>query len=167
MPKILRYAGQAAVYLLIAVLFGYFSSAPSYVHFDPEAAMVKISFAHGAKTKGECHRRTADEIAELAPNMRRPFDCPRERLPVVIEIELDGELMLSETLPPTGLSGDGPSRLYRTLAVAPGAHHVVARLRDSDRADGFDYEREVTIELDPRQIFVIDFKSSAGGFVFI
>jgi hypothetical protein len=35
MTEVLRYAGQAAVYVLIAVFIGYFSNAPAYVHFPP------------------------------------------------------------------------------------------------------------------------------------
>ncbi len=167
MLSFLKYGGQAVVYLLIAGLFGYFSSSPTYVHFDSSTAMVKISFAHGANPKGDCRRRTAEELAKLAPNMRRPLDCPRERLPVTVEFEIDGEVLVRETLPPSGLSGDGPSRLYRVFAIAPGEHHIVARLRDTDRADGFDYEREAIVDLVPKQIFVIDFKAGSGGFVFV
>ena len=109
--SVLRYLGQAAVYGVIAVILGYFSVAPAYRHLPEEDSQVKISFAHGAKPKGECRRLTAAEIAELAPNMRRPTSCPRERLPLLLEFELDGNRMFSESLPPTGLAGDGPSRI--------------------------------------------------------
>jgi hypothetical protein len=166
MPKALRFAGQAVAYALIALLFGYFSAAPPYAHFAEDMAQVKISFAHGAEPAGGCRRLTAEEIAALPPNMRRPTSCSRERLPVVVEIELDGSTLVSEVLPPTGLAGDGPSRLYRILPVKPGTHRVVARLRDTDRTEGFDYEQEATIELAPRDIFVIDFRADLGGFVF-
>jgi len=167
MRSVLRYLGQAAVYGVIAVILGYFSVAPAYRHLPEEDSQVKISFAHGAKPKGECRRLTAAEIAELAPNMRRPTSCPRERLPLLLEFELDGNRMFSESLPPTGLAGDGPSRIYRTFPVAAGRHHVVVRMRDSDRTEGYDYEREAVVELVPRQIFVIGFKADTGNFVFV
>jgi len=166
MPKAVRYLGQIVVYAAIAVLLGYFSTAPAYRHFPAELAQVKMSFAHGAKPKGECRRLTAEEIAELAPNMRRPMSCPRERLPVVVELDIDGDTMLSESLPPTGLAGDGPSRIYRIVPVEAGRHTVVARLRDTDRTDGFDYERRADIELEPNAIFVVDFRADLGGFIF-
>jgi hypothetical protein len=166
MPRAVRYLGQALIYAVIAVLLGYFASAPSYQHFPGDTAEVKISIVHGAKPKGECRRLSAEELAKLAPNMRQPLVCPRERLPVTVELDVDGKMLVDATLPPTGLSGDGPSRLYRVIPVTPGRHHVVARLRDSSRTTGFDYEREAEIEIEPARIFVIDFKADAGGFVF-
>lgn len=167
MRDVLRYLGQAAVYGVVAVILGYFSVAPAYRYFAAESAQVKISFAYGAKPKGGCRRLTSAEIAELAPNMRRPTICPRERLPLLLEFELDGSKMISEWLPPTGVAGDGPSRVYRTFPVAAGRHHVIVRMRDTDRAEGFDYEREAVVELVPRQIFVIDFRADTGDFVFV
>lgn len=167
MHNVFRYLGQAAIYVVIAGILGYFSVAPAYRHFPDDAAQVKISFAHGAKPKGECRRLTAAEIAELAPNMRRPLSCPRERLPLLLEFELDGSKMFSESLPPTGLAGDGPSRIYRTFPVPAGRHHVAVRMRDSNRDDGFDYERETSVELEPKQIFVIGFRGDTGSFVFV
>jgi hypothetical protein len=41
----------------------------------------------------------------------------------------------------------------------------VARLRDSDRSEGFDYERTGVLELAPAQSLAIDFRAEMGGFV--
>lgn len=163
----LRILGQAAGYAAFAALIGYFSASPSYTYLDPGKAQIKMSFSHAAKPKGECRRRTAEEIAALPPNMRRPFDCPRERLPVLLELVLDGTVLMRESLPPAGLSGDGPSSVYRRFAVTAGQHRLVARLRDSARAEGFDYEREAEIDLVPGQNFVVDFRAEVGGFRFM
>jgi hypothetical protein len=99
--------------------------------------------------------------------MRRPLDCPRERLPVVVELVADGKVLLQAALPPSGLSGDGPSQVYHRFLVEAGPHEITARLRDSDRTEGYDYERSATLELRPAQNFVIDFRADAGGFVFM
>lgn len=166
MTEVLRYAGQAVVYVLIAILIGYFANAPAYVHFPPDKGLIKLSFGHGGKPKGECHRLTAEELAALAPNMRKPFDCPRERVPVVVELELDGVPLYYASLAPSGITSDGPSRVYERFAVPTGQHRLVARLRDTDRTEGFDYERAVDFELAPSHIFVVDFRSETGGFLF-
>jgi hypothetical protein len=165
MAKPLAYVGQGAVYVLLALGIAYFSDRPAYTSFPAEMALLKLSFAHGAQ-KGECRRRTADELAKLAPNMRRPTACSRERLPVTVELLLDGKPLYQAVLPPSGLAGDGPSRVYQRFAVPAGRHALIARLRDSDRRDGFDYERTATIELAPAQSVAIDFRSEMGGFVF-
>ena len=51
--------------------------------------------------------------------------------------------------------------------VSAGRHRLVARLRDSDRTEGFDYEHEAEIELAPGQNFVVDFRAVSGGFIFM
>jgi hypothetical protein len=166
MTATLRYAGQAVVLLLFMAIIGTFADSPAYVHHPPGLALIKLSFSHGAERKGECRRLSAEEIARLAPNMRRPTQCPRERLPVHVELALDGNLVYRGTLPPAGLSGDGPSRVYERFPVAPGAHRIAVRLRDTARAEGFDHERTEIVELKPGQNFVVDFRSDAGGFIF-
>jgi len=166
MTGALRYAGQGLVYLLFAVLIGYFSDAPVYEHFPPDRALVKISLAYGAKSKAECRRLTPEEIAKLAPNMRKPFACPRERRAVLLEVEMDGDVLYRELLPPTGLSKDGPSRTYKRFAVPAGTHRFAARLRDTAREEGFDHVGSHEVTLKPGQSLAIDFKGVTGGFAF-
>ncbi len=163
--KLSQYAGQAFVYLIFAAFLGYFASAPVYNHFPADKALIKLSLAHGAAREGGCRRRTKEELQKMPPNMRRPMDCPRQRLPVLIEFELDGETLYSASVPPTGLSGDGPSRIYQRFAVTAGKHEIVARLRDSDRTEGFDYEKRATIELKAQQSLAVDFRQEMGGFL--
>jgi hypothetical protein len=165
--KLLQLAAQAAAYLLFAALLGYLSVAPAYVHLDPDKALIKLSLSHAAKPKGECRRLSAEEIAALPPNMRRPLDCPRERLPVLVELVLNGQVLVRQSLPPSGLSRDGTSTIYRRLPVIAGGHHLIVRLRDSARTEGFDYEAEADIELAPGQNFVVDFHADTGGFILL
>ena len=166
MTKAVRIVGQLAVYGAFAALIGYFSNLPRYAYFPGDAAAVTLSFAHGARRKGECRRLSREELQKLAPNMRKPISCPRERLPVVVELELDGRDLFRATLPPTGLSGDGPSRVYERFVVPTGRHTLVARLRDSKRSSGYDYTITKHVDLAPAQNLAIDFRADIGGFVF-
>ena len=162
----IKWLGQAAVYAAIAVVLGYFASAPAYRHFAADQALIKVTFTHGGQYKGGCRRRTAEELRELAPNMRKPFDCPRDRLPVVVELDVDDETIYSASLEPSGLHGDGPSILYKGFPVPAGEHRIAVRLRDSERTSGFDYETGITRTLKPSQLLVIQFRAEAGGFTF-
>ena len=164
MNQVVRYLGQGAFYAAIAVLLGYFANAPSYSRVPEGHALIKLSFAHGAVRKGECRRLTREELEKLAPNMRKPMVCPRERLPVTVEFDLDGETVYSDVLPPTGLSGDGPSRTYQRFVVPAGSYRLVARLRDTDRSEGFDYVKEADVDLAEGQSIAIDFNAVSGGF---
>lgn len=164
--KLLAAIGQLAAYACFFGVIGYLAAAPGHTAFDPALAQIKVSFRHGGAPKVECRRLTPEEIAKLAPNMRRTLDCERERVPVVLEIELDGKMLYRAALPPTGVWKDGPSTVYRVFATPPGSHALTARLRDTRRSAGFDHERTQTIELRARQNLVVDFRADKGGFIF-
>jgi len=166
MMEILRWAGQLVVYAGMALWLGYFANRPVYTHLPPEQALIKLSVVHGAKRKGECRKRTPEELAAMNPNMRTPYDCPRERLPIRIEIVLDGRVLYDQSVTATGLAHGGSTRAYQRFPVASGRHELVARMVDSARSEGYDFERKATIDLSPRENFVIDFRAEAGGFLF-
>ncbi len=164
--KALRYLGQVLFFAAIALVLGWFSARPPYARVPPDGALIKISFAHGAEKKGECRKLSPEELAKLAPNMRRPTICPRERLPVEVEVVMDDAVVFADRLPPTGLSGDGPSRMYARFIVPAGDHHLIFRLKDTDRADGFDYTTERRLTLAAGQSLAVDFDPIIGGFRF-
>lgn len=158
----MRFVGQASAYLAFVAIIVYLSASPSYQHVEPDDAVVRLVISHATVKIGECRELSTEEFAELAPNMRRPTECPRERHDLFIELLLDDELLYSGRESPTGLWRDGPSNVYRKFTVASGAHHLLVRLRDSGRASGFDYEHAEEIELKPLQNFVVGFRSSTG-----
>jgi len=128
--KIMQYSGQGLFYGLFAVVIGYFSAAPAYVHFPPGQALIKASFSHAGQPLEECRIRTAEELEKLPPNMRIPMLCERERSPVRFELEMDGKVIYRAELPPRGLSRDGASTVYQRFPVPAGKHHLRARLKD-------------------------------------
>jgi hypothetical protein len=164
MKQALRIAAQLALYVPLMALIGYFSTAPRFAPIGEDEALLRLSFVHAAERKELCRSRSAAELAKLAPNMRAALDCPRERAVTLVELELDGQILLHRELPPAGLKRDGNAALYHRLALPAGRHRVVARLRD--RPEGpFNYVREETVELAPGRVLLIDFVAAQGGFV--
>jgi hypothetical protein len=162
----IRALGQVLVLMGLFAIAAVFSDWPRYRQLPPETAVIKLSFTHGSNRQAECRRRTAEELAKLPPNMRKPLECPRRRGGVYVEFEIDGQPLLRASLPPSGLAGDGPSRIYRKFVVPTGAHSVAVRMRDTPRAEGFDYAKSGNVILAANQNFVVDFRPEAGGFVF-
>ena len=159
------YALQAACYAAFMAVVGYFSTSPPYVHLPDGQSLVKLSVQHAGQRREECRERTAEELAKLAPNMRVATVCGRERVPVAVEIELDGRSLVSAVVPPSGLSRDGSSTLYRRANVTAGSHKVIAKLKDAPTGD-FNYIKEITVDLKPGAILLLDFDAKAGGWVF-
>jgi len=164
--EVLRYAGQAAVYALFCAGLAYFSDAPAYRQLDPADAVIALSLTHAGSPVSECRKLSAEELAALPPNMRAAEKCPRERSPLHVQLAIDGKLRVDTVRKPTGLHSDGAATVYRRLTVPAGRHHLVARMNDNARVDGFNHEHSAEVELAPRQVLVVDFNTEQGAFVF-
>jgi hypothetical protein len=162
----LRMIGQFAVILLLFSAVAAFANWPVYRQVPEGSAILVLTFVHGADRKAECRRLAPEEIAKLPPNMRKVQDCPRARRPIYVELDLSGRDLFRATLAPTGIAGDGPSRVFRRFVVPAGRYEVAVRMRDTPRTEGFDHQRKGAISLAPDQMFVIDFRSENGEFIF-
>lgn len=157
---------QFLLYAAFAVFIGYFSIAPRYQYADPELASIKLSLSHAAGRVKECVKLTPDEINARARRGESLNECERERLPLTVEIDIDGETVLHVSAAPSGLWSDGPASVYQRLNVAAGRHTITARLRDTARESGWDYEHTQTVELRPGRYFTVGFRAETGGFEF-
>jgi hypothetical protein len=98
--------------------------------------------------------------------MRRVQDCPRIRRSIHVELDVDGRNVYRADLAPTGIAGDGPSRVYQRFVMPAGKYDVAVRMRDTARAAGFDHERRETVNLSPAQLLAIDYRPENGEFIF-
>jgi hypothetical protein len=166
MSGALRTFCQFAVIVALFAAVAALADWPAYRQIPQGYGIVLLTFVHGADRRAECRRLTPEEIANLPPNMRRVLDCPRGRRPLYVELDIGSQVSFHAALPPTGIAGDGPSRAYQRFVLPAGQYDVTARLRDTSRTEGFDYERTGRIMLSPDQMFVIDFHPDGDGFVF-
>lgn len=166
MPDIARYAVQALFYAGFAAAMGVFASWPIYRQTPEGLAQIKLSFNHSGARIEECRKLTAEELSKLPSTQRRPINCSRERLSIKVQLTFDGAPIYEAVLEPSGLSRDGQARAYEKFIVPTGKHIIEARLRDSKRSEGFDYESRFEAELAPWQNLAIDFKAEQGGFLF-
>ena len=164
MSRWLRFATQIVAYAGFATVLGYFSIAPGYEYASSEAAVIKLSMSHATERVEPCVQLTPQEIAELAPNMRRSEVCERERLPLTLELELDGVLLVQLESAPSGVWSDGAASVYERLEVAPGEHRIITRLRDTARDEGWDYIHAQSVVLEAGRYTTITFRPETGGF---
>ena len=166
MLSVLRLVLQTVAYAAMAVLLGYFATLPPYEYGDAQQTSVKVSLNHAADRVKPCVPLTQEQLAELAANMRRTETSERERLPLILELDIDGETVLRLTAEPSGLWNDGPSSIYERFDVEPGEHVIAVRLRDTARTEGWDYASRETVYLQPGRYFTITIKPEPGGFNF-
>ena len=166
MSKMLRIPVQVLLYAIFAAFLGWLSASPAYDYASAEKATVKLSLSHAAHRVKPCVKLTPEEIAALPPNMRRPEVCERERLPLAVELLIDDTVVARIDAPPSGLWNDGPASVYERFEVDAGTHRVTARLRDSARSEGWDYEHSLEVMLVPGRYFTVSFRAETGGFSF-
>jgi hypothetical protein len=166
MRDVLRLVLQIAAYAAVALLIGYFATQPPYQYGDERMATIKLSLSHATDRVAPCVRLTREEIAELAANMRRAESCERERLPLRVELDVDGENVISVVAEPSGVWKDGSASIYERFDVAAGSHMIAVRLRDTARTEGWDYTKEASVELAPGRYFTVTFRAGTGGFNF-
>ena len=156
-----RFAALALIFMGVVAL----SNWPSRRSLPEGVGVLTLSFSHGADRKAACRKATAEELAALPANMRRPDICPRERPAIRIEFDIDSKRAFEADVPPSGIAGDGPSRVHQRFLLVVGRYEVAIRMRD--RPDGeFAWQATHSVEIGSADHRVIDFRPEAGGFVF-
>ncbi|HMN38398.1 MAG TPA: hypothetical protein PKD49_11915 [Hyphomicrobium sp.] len=154
--------GGGVLSLSLVLAVATLSARPEWQSLPPDTGVVRLSFTHsGARN---CRDRTKSELAALPPNMRAAQICDRRRAPVHVEMDVDGRPALAAKLPPSGLAGSGPSRIYDRVELPAGKHRVDLRLNDNPAVPGFAYTAGFDFTLTPGQSVAIDFDAAKGGF---
>jgi hypothetical protein len=139
------------------------STWPPHRTIPPGTGVVKLSISHGGQRT--CRSMTEAELSKLPRNMRRQEVCERSRQPVHLELDIDGRTVFARTVPPSGIAGDSPSRVYERFELPAGGHTLAVRMRDGTQP-GFAWSAERSLTLAPAQNLAIDFREDAGGFIF-
>ena len=166
LPVPARYTGQGLVYALVVGLVGFFATQPAYTYLADDRALLKLSFSHAGQPLKPCRRYTHEELTSTRFSERSATSCERGRWPVYVELDLDGQPLYRATHEPAGLWNDGPSSVYARFEVPAGRHRLDARLRDDGSDGGFTFTASRTVELQPGQNFVVEFRAADGGFRF-
>lgn len=129
----LRWAAGAAAAILLAVpalLILFFSGSPSYSFYPKDESMLVLSLKQTAPPRS-CRELSKEEIERLPPHMRTTVECSRERWPIALRLEIDGEVRLAREYRPAGLWSDGPAYVYEKFALKPGPHVIRLALRET------------------------------------
>jgi hypothetical protein len=162
----MRYVVQVLTYAGFAVVIGYLSFWPQYQYAAPDRAAVKLSLSHATERVVPCVKLSPQEVAKLAPNMRRTQSCERQRLPLVLQLDVDDEIAYELQATPSGIWEDGPASVYERFELEPGKHSITVRMRDSARGSGWDYTHTETVDLKAGRYMTITFRAENGGFKF-
>jgi hypothetical protein len=162
--KPLRLIFQVINYSVFMGIVGYLSILPSHRHLEENQAVVTLAFGHAGQRVSECVRLTPEQLAEMAPNMRKPAECPRERSPLTVELRLDDAVLAREVIEAPGLYNDQSVDVYRNFEVPAGSHRLSIEMNDDVNVDGPTWQHRQTVSLRPAQRVVVAFEPERGGF---
>jgi ferredoxin/coenzyme F420-reducing hydrogenase delta subunit len=160
-----RWALAALLYAVFLAPVAAFSVWPRFSLIGEGQAMISLSFSHAGQRVGECRQLTQEELDKLPPNMRKPSDCPRERLPVRVRFSVDGTPLYEARLSPTGLWDDGSANVYRRLTVPAGRQELFIGMNERGEAGEFDYSLRQMVDLVPGQHVVVGFDETNKTFI--
>ncbi|MBE9537779.1 MAG: hypothetical protein IMF06_01790 [Proteobacteria bacterium] len=159
MNKLVRYSAQAVFYALFFVPLAYVSHQPNYRYMEDDIAVLKVAVRHAGEIIGECKSIVGESHGMRPSSMVQAVEvCPRERSPLELELILDGETLYRAQVAPSGLHNDGISSMYQRFELPAGPHHLQIRMNDDIKVDGFNWQFEQDINLQPAQVMVASFK---------
>jgi hypothetical protein len=154
---------QVLNYSVFMFMVWYFSFSPPYRQLETDKAVVTLAFGHAGQRISECKVMSQEDLEKLAPNMRKPMDCPRERSPVTIELLLDGEPAVKDVLEAPGLYNDQSVHVYRNVKVVSGEHSLSVLMNDDANHEGPTHRLEQNIFLEPAQRLVVSFDAKKNS----
>ena len=156
-PKIA--AAIAVTVGLCAVTFA-FSNLPYRTPHSPQPELV-VSFNHSGALL-EARKLTKEELAKRLPHMRAQVNVTRERMPVRLRVQVDGETVFDQSFQPKGLSHDGPSMAVVRLPMRIGTHQVRVELADTADSEVWTKLWNERVEFQESRNRVVLFDTKAG-----
>ena len=164
MNKFYQIPLQILNYTAFMALVWYLSIMPPYHQLDENQALITFTLGHVGKHVEECKKMTQEELLKLAPNMRKPMDCSRERSAITMEMRLDEKVLYSKIAQPNGLYKDQGIDVYKSIKVSAGSHNLSVWLNDDLNIDGPIYKHTQLVDLKPEQHLIVQFISDTGTF---
>ena len=101
-----------------------------------------VSFKHAGERAGDCRALSPAELKKLPVHMRPAQVCPESRVPVRMQVRVDGRMLLNHAYPPRGLFADSASLATEQFSVPPGIHRVDVQIGDSADTSEWSYQHE-------------------------
>jgi coenzyme F420-reducing hydrogenase delta subunit/Pyruvate/2-oxoacid:ferredoxin oxidoreductase delta subunit len=140
------------VLFLPALLIWHFSDSPGFSVIDRDESLLLFTMIDKGERLVPCTEPTIEELK--AQNFT---ECQRERVPVRVELKVDGVKVLSKVYKPRGIRRDGPSYAYEKIIVAPGIHRVSIQIRDS-RKVRYNHAFNEKVMFHAGKVVIIDFE---------
>ena len=158
--RALQISGAVGLAIVLGAVTWFFSNLPYRTPHSPAPELVVSFNHHGAIV--DARKLTKDELAKRLPHMRAQVNVTRERVPVRLRVQVDGQTVHDSSYQSKGLSHDGPSMAVVRLPVTPGQHTVQVELADTADAEVWTRRWTETVAFQENHLRVVLFETKAG-----
>jgi ferredoxin/coenzyme F420-reducing hydrogenase delta subunit len=151
--------------LIISVGIAWLSQSPSIQLLPPGNAIVSLGFSHAGQRVAECRVLSQDDLNKLPPNMRKPSECPRERFPVEVQVEFDGQSRYHRSMDPSGRWKDGESVFYQRIQVPAGTTTIRVLMADQGTPGDWKFVFEQVLTLADADHVLVEFDHQQNDFL--
>lgn len=151
-------AGVALAALLTALTVPDLTYAPG----SADAGLLKVAVRTEAPL-AETRTLSEEELSGRLEHMRGQELANRERLPLAVEVLVDGETVLRTDFYPRGFRRDGPTYGYAEVPLPVGVHQVAARVTPVGGAGFAPVVLEQSVEVAPRQVRILSYGALGEG----
>lgn len=159
----------AAVAVALTVGTSWASRVPATLSTEGEA-LLRLSWRFDAVTVEACRELSAEELERLPIHMRNPQACIGQKAPYVLRVEVDGRMLVADTVRAGGVRGDRPVTVLRDLPLEPGTHALSVSFRavipeDADELEGGPAELAWSgrVELAAREVALVKLDETGRG----
>jgi hypothetical protein len=135
MSRHVRWTAAAVVVVVSALALAALSVLP-YTPPAAEEGLLRLSWRARGERVQECRRVSDEEQAGLPAHMRREEVCEGRLLPAHLLVEVDGRVVVDDTVRARGARGDRPLYVFHEIALPPGRHPVRIRFEREERQEG-------------------------------
>ncbi len=153
----------ATIILLIFFLAAYGLAHVPAQKTSPYPAALVVSFQHPGQFEKirfspTPKKKKKNQLSHMQPRGMVVGAERRKRVPVRMEIYVDGKRILSKSYPPSGLFGDGASVALEVVPINPGAHRVEIRLGDTadPKEWSFTWKKEIIVNKHKQKVIFFD-----------
>lgn len=129
--------GFSALLLAVVVLLG---QVPWGSSTGEAVLRLALRTVHGKVEV--CRERSAEELAALPPHMRQAEICDTYPVGYRLRVELDGRLLVDESVSPGGMRQDRPHNVDREFIVDSGTSRLAVTFRPEPPEDADPEARE-------------------------
>lgn len=161
-----------AILILMApvVLIYHLSTSPAYTYSAKDDAMLIVSFKKLPAKAEECNEEELKANDEYLKKRRKHMQrtrrvCgSRERVPMDVNLWINGENAFAQRHFPAGFYTDGYIYVYKQFKLKSGSYKVKVTAREQKEGGGRSYVFEDTIEFNDRRVVVVDFDKGTDRF---